>query len=361
MMAMLNQDRWIVMTLAVVGLLTGSAWAQAIDEEGEALEAALLERASHVVGPTDFANSCIECHASEVEAWRQTQHFATNAEMHRTEEAREIIRGLGGRSIKRDAMCLQCHYTAVENNGRLRAMWGISCESCHGQAEEWGPTHALVGGEEGAQQMTPGESDELETDEQRAARLAKSAEQNMIHTGMIYDIATNCFGCHTVPDEKLVNEGGHQAGSDFDLVAWSQGEVRHNFLSSPDGDTNQPASDERKRVLYVVGVMVDLEFTLRNIEKSTEDGPFREAMRERAASLQQRIDALLDAASISELAEVQAALPETLDASTVDAELVETVSTSARAFAENHDGSELAAIDDQVPGEDDYVGTPHTP
>lgn len=359
---MLKYDRLPLMALLMVGMLTAGAWGQAIDEEGEALEAALLQRASKVVGPTDFANSCVECHAVEVEAWRNTQHFATNAEMHRTEEAREIIRALGGRSIKRDAMCMQCHYTTVEDGGRLRAMWGISCESCHGQAEDWGPVHALVGGEEGAQQMTPGESAELETPEQREARLAKSAELGMIHSGMIYEIATNCFGCHTVPDEKLVNEGGHQAGSDFDLVAWSQGEVRHTFLSSPDNQTNEPPTDERKRVLYVVGVMVDMEFTLRNLEKSTEEGPFREAMRERASGLQARIDALLDAQAIDEVAAVKAALPEQFDESTtVDDDLVETVATSARAFAENNDGSELAAIDGLIPGEDEYKGSPHTP
>ncbi|MEX2671143.1 MAG: multiheme c-type cytochrome [Phycisphaeraceae bacterium] len=359
---MLKLDRWLLTTLVMMAMLTGNVWGQAIDKEGDALEAALLERASKVVGPTDFANSCVECHAAEVDAWRNTKHFATYAEMHRTEEAREIIRALGGRSIKRDAMCLQCHYSSVENNGRLRAMWGISCESCHGQAEEWGPAHALVGGEEGAQQMTPGESSELETPEQREARLTQAASQGMIHSGMIYHIATNCFGCHTVPDEQLVNEGGHQAGSDFDLVAWSQGEVRHTFLSSSDGHTNQPPTAERKRVLYVVGVLVDMEFTLRNLAKSTEEGTFREAMRERANGLQTRIDALLEAMTISEVAEVKAALPETFDTSiTVDAELVQTVATAAQAFAENNDGSDLAAIDEQIPGEDAYKGDVYTP
>lgn len=356
---MLKYDRWPLAALAMLGMMTASAWGQAIDEEGEALEAALLARASMVVGPTDFPNSCVECHAVEVDAWRHTQHFATDSQMHRTPEAREIIQAMGGRAIKRDATCVQCHYTAVEDNGRLRAMWGISCESCHGQAEDWGPIHALVGGEAGARQMTPGESAELETPEQRQARLAKSAELGMIHSGMIYEIATNCFGCHTVPDERLVNQGGHQAGSDFELVAWSQGEVRHNFMSPGAGHANRPATAERKRVLYVVGVLVDMEFTLRNLVKSTEEGPFREAMRERAARLSGRIDGLLDAASIEEVAAVKAALPD--DFQNVDAGLVETVSASARAFAESNDGSELAAIDALIPGADAYKGTPYTP
>ncbi|MEX0742153.1 MAG: hypothetical protein WD079_05095, partial [Phycisphaeraceae bacterium] len=102
--------------------------------------------------------------------------------------------------------------------------------------------------------------------------------------------------------------------------------------------------------------------TLRNLAKSTEEGTFREAMRERANGLQTRIDALLEAMTISEVAEVKAALPETFDTSTtVDAELVQTVATAAQAFAENNDGSDLAAIDGQIPGEDAYKGDVYTP
>ena len=54
----------------------------------------------------------------------------------------------------------------------------------------------------------------------------------------IYLIARQCYDCHTVPNERLVNVGGHLAGSqDFELVAWSQGMVRHNFLRTG-GTTN---------------------------------------------------------------------------------------------------------------------------
>ena len=88
----------------------------------------------------------------------------------------------------------------------------------------------------------------------REKRLSAAAAKGMIHSEMTYDIAKNCFGCHTVPNEKLVNVGQHKAGSDFDLVSWAGGEVRHNYASSPgapDSPTNREFSAEERRLLYV--------------------------------------------------------------------------------------------------------------
>ena len=47
-----------------------------------------------------------------------------------------------------------------------------------------------------------------------------------------------------VPEERLVNVGGHTAGSAFELVSWSQGEVRHNLQKSAgkDGVITMPIS-----------------------------------------------------------------------------------------------------------------------
>lgn len=51
-------------------------------------------------------------------------------------------------------------------------------------------------------------------------------------------VAQSCLNCHTAPNEELVNKGGHNVGTlDFELVAWSQGKVRHNFVRS-EGKTN---------------------------------------------------------------------------------------------------------------------------
>ena len=74
-----------------------------------------------------------------------------------------------------------------------------------------------------------------------------------------------------------MNKGGHPAGSAFELVSWSQGEVRHNTWHSK-GRENVPASAARRRMLYLVGLGAELEAALRAIAKATVRKPFAFAM-----------------------------------------------------------------------------------
>ena len=91
----------------------------------------------------------------------------------------------------------------------------------------------------------------------------------MIRPRLLYDLAKNCYSCHVVPQEKLVNVGGHPAGSPFELVSWSQGEVRHNTWHNK-GKDNPVADAGRKRMLYLVGRAVDLETALRAVATATK-------------------------------------------------------------------------------------------
>ena len=105
----------------------------------------------------------------------------------------------------------------------------------------------------------------------------------------VYLIAKQCYNCHTVPNEKLVNVGGHQAGSkDFELVAWSQGMVRHNFLRTG-GTANAESTAAQLRVMYVVGVMTDLEYSLRAVAAATQKAAFGVASAERAVRMKRRL------------------------------------------------------------------------
>ena len=137
---------------------------------------------------------------------------------------------LGLRSIKREGMCVDCHYTQQEQGRRMRVVAGVSCESCHGAAADWLAIHADYGGEHVTKEM--------ETPEHRARRLRESIARGMNNPHNVYLIARQCYDCHTVPNERLVNVGGHAAGSEkFELVAWSQGAVRHSFRRTR-GTTN---------------------------------------------------------------------------------------------------------------------------
>jgi hypothetical protein len=176
----------------------------------------------------------------------------------------------------------------------------------------------------------------------------------MIHSDMTYEIATNCFGCHTVPNETLVNTGKHKAGSDYDLVTRSQGEVRHNFLSSPgapDNPTNRPAGAEEKQVIYVVGAMVDLETSLRNLASVQEKGgDFHNAMISRVNAARKKVDAILATGGASQLAAAVKNVPATVDASTsIDAALADDLGAATREFVKNP--GDLSAMNSQVPTE----------
>ncbi len=159
-----------------------------------------------------------------------------------------------------------------------------------------------------------------------------------------------------------MNEGGHKAGSDFDLVAWSQGEVRHNFVSSagaPDAASNRAAGDVQRRRLYVVGATVDLETSLRNLAAAKQaGGAFQKAMSERAAAARGRVAAIVAQAQLAGLAAALEAVPTSIGATTtVDNGVLDSLAATTRSFVEQRDGPDLAALDALIPKEP--RDTPH--
>jgi len=221
----------------------------------------------------DEQGQCAQCHENAVNSWLESTHKKTYDELHLRDEAQKVIERLGqSGSIRRNDECVQCHYTQVasEPGGRAKTVMGVSCQRCHGGAKEWMDVHQ-----------------DIEGNPDRKARLAKAESMGMRLTDDIYTLAMNCFQCHTVPKEELVNKGQHPAGSDFELVAWSHGEVRHNFLNDDpsarkEEGTNVDSSKETKQIFYVVGKSLDLEFALRGLANATEEGTYLTAMGERA-------------------------------------------------------------------------------
>lgn len=246
------------------------------------------------------SQDCYDCHEHAVDAWKESTHSRTYQEMHLRDEAKGILERIGmSGSIKRSKECTQCHYTGTskEIGARMKTIAGVSCQRCHGPANQWIVPH----------------QDESMPD--RLERLTAAMKLGMRPTVKIYDLARNCFQCHTVPREKLVNMGEHPAGSDeFELVAWSQGEVLHNYLAPTDdpnfrqdGDVNHPATTERKRLLYIMGLSIDLEFSLRSLAIATEDGEFLDSMSDRVQTKYDKLKAL--GLGIAEIDEMVALLP----------------------------------------------------
>ena len=222
------------------------------------------------------ADACIKCHAQADAVWKTTLHFKSFETLHRTAAAKSIAEKMEAGSIKRGKTCVQCHYTQVDRGDRkLKPVAGISCESCHGAGKEWVPVHHDYGG--------PNATRDTETPEHATMRLKNATRLGMRNPHNLYNMARSCLGCHTTPNEKLVNVGGHPAGSpDFEMVSWSQGSLRHNFLRTG-GKENAVADRKRLRVMWLSGLIADLEYSTRAVALATRKDKYGLTAAKRAA------------------------------------------------------------------------------
>jgi len=280
---------------------------------------------------------CIECHKAENKAWQSTHHFTTFKKLHRRKEAKKIAKNLGIKRIKNESDCMQCHYTVKANN---KPIAGISCESCHGAGKKWMDVHNDFGGK-----------DVKKMDEKPAhakMRIAKSEKAGMIRPANLYRLAQNCYECHTVPHEKLVNKGGHKAGSKFELVSWSQGEVRHNYGA---GKENRKITQDRKRMMYIVGRMLDLEYGLRGVAEVTKKSKYAVSMAKRTARAINHLKKIQGAISNSAVADMIAIGSKVDLKANNKSKLIKaakSISKLANNFADANDGTKFAAIDSLI-------------
>ena len=171
-------------------------------------------------------NTCAECHEDAVDVWKQSKHFASYRNFHKTKEAKEIALQLGIKpnDIKRaDSTCSSCHYTVGIKNNRVKPIAGISCQSCHGAASEWVDIHNDYG--------DYGTTAKTETAAHKKIRYEKMHSAGMVYPADLYGLATNCFQCHLIANPDLINNTDHPTSSDFDLVKRSQGDIRHYDLA----------------------------------------------------------------------------------------------------------------------------------
>jgi Cytochrome c554 and c-prime len=293
------------------------------------------------------AESCEKCHASEVSIWKQTPHFGTFQTLHRKPEAQQIANRMGVTSFKENSDCMKCHYTLQSKAPAVEAIAGVSCESCHGAAKDWLNVHSDYGG--------AGVTRESETPENRTARLKSSIRNGMRNPVNVYMVAQSCYRCHTVPDEKLVNVGGHKEGSmDFEFVAWSQGAVRHNFLRS-NGKSNDVSSPERLRVMFVSGMIADLEFSLRATAAATEKATFGINSAQRASRAAKRLAAAqtkINQPLLEEILQVFNGVKLKLNNEKELEAAAEAIATLGVRFAASVKGEQLEAIDPFIPPAD---------
>lgn len=296
--------------------------------------------AQKVLGP----ESCEKCHAAETQNWKQTPHFETLHTLHRKKEAQTIASKLGIASFKTDSNCIQCHYTMQQQGPSLEAVSGVSCESCHGPAKDWINVHHNYG--------DSGVTRARETNEHRRQRLSESIAAGMRNPINVYLVAQSCYRCHTVPDEKLVNIGGHSVGSlDFELVSWSQGMVRHNFVRT-EGRENIESSPERRRLMFVAGMIADLEFSLRATAAATEKTTFGLTAAKRASRAAERLKSAqskLEQPLLDEILKAYARVSLKLNNRAPITDVADQVHRLGLKFAATVRGEDLSAIEQFIP------------
>ncbi len=296
------------------------------------------------------ANACAECHKQEAEAWKGTHHFKTFREMPRNNEAKEIADRLGVRRIKQESLCLSCHFTVQKKSERAEPISGISCESCHSAGQDWIKVHSGYSGK----------TAQTETKEEAQARWKLADSKGMIRPPSLYRLAKNCYGCHVVPQENLVNKGGHRAGSAFELVSWSQGEVLHNTWHSK-GKENVPANAARRRMLYLVGLGVELETSLRAVGKATVRKAYAFLMAQRVDRARKQLSAAAKAApnvpEIAKMVELSYSAGLRLNNESRLAKAADGVSAQLTTITEKYDGSTMNGLDSLIPGPDKLKGT----
>jgi hypothetical protein len=321
--------------LLVLGL-GGVVWAQQSDPP--------LHYALENPELIETQESCRQCHVSEYDVWAKTAHSTGFKTQHRKEAAEKIAKAMGFKLIKRNSLCVTCHYTAKVKKGQLRAIAGVSCESCHGAGGEWVNVHNNYGG--------TGFTFENETAEHKAMRIKKSRELGMRRPSDLYPVVARCYECHIVPNEKLVDVGGHgTADSDFEYVKWSQGVIKHNFLESfltGDGTVNADRTPARTRVMYVVGRAVELEYCIRAMATAKSNKRFFKTMKRRTRAATNELKAINRKVSIPEVDKILAMAkdldpePNSEPALTKAADQIGLVTQE---FIKNNDGSGLGAID----------------
>src|SRR5262249_42877423 len=176
----------------------------------------------------------------------------------------------------------------------------------------------------------------------------------------LYRLAKNCYSCHVVPQEDLVNKGGHPARSAFELVSWSQGEVRHNTRHSK-GKGNGPASPARQRMPYLIGPGVELETGIRAVSHATVRKRYAFEMAKRVDRARKQLAAAAKAApnvpEIAKMVEHAYSAGLKLNNERFLTTAADGVSKLLTSITEKYDGSTMSGLDSLIPGPDKFKGT----
>lgn len=270
----LSKSLKIFSFLAAVAIVAGGA--------GFSKVAAAAEK----VGP----KACEECHSAETKVWEGTKHHESFKTVHKEKRAKQILKAVGDKRMKRSDTCKMCHYTEAPKKagGDPKIVAGPACESCHGAASEWISIHNDFG---------KGVKREDESAEHKAMRLQKAEAAGMIRPVRLFDVASNCMTCHGLAAPGLdaktaaaMLDNDHPLNPDFELVKYSQGSVRHRFYPEFKG-ANPEMNDVEKSRMFVIGQAAALVNATAAMGKS-DHAKYKAAQEKRIATAKSVLDAV---------------------------------------------------------------------
>lgn len=234
---------------------------------------------------------CQECHEREYDVWIHTPHFESYKQVHKKDEAKKIVKAVGGKSMKREDTCVTCHYTQLQTSAsaKPKVKAGPSCESCHGASSDWRAIHNDYGG--------PDLKAEDEAPAHKAKRLADAEAAGMIASRMVYRIAGSCMQCHGLANPNIdgdtltkMLEAGHPVESGFEVVKYSQGSVRHRFVP-PNVNDNSELDPEGTAKLFLGGQAASLVYASQ-VEGKSQQADFVAAQKQRIANARKALEAV---------------------------------------------------------------------
>ena len=171
----------------------------------------------------------------------------------------------------------------------------------------------------------------------------------------VFAVAQSCLRCHTTADEELVNVGGHTAGSlDFEFVSWSQGSIRHNFVRS-DGKANRESSPQRLRVMFVAGMIAELEASLRATSIATQKDTFGVTVAKRAARSIKRLKSVaskVEEPLLDQVLSVASGVKLKLNNGAELSDAADKIAKLGYQFAAQNNGQNLSTLDAFIPKTD---------
>src|SRR5262249_9747443 len=143
------------------------------------------------------------------------------------------------------------------------------------------------------------------------------------------------------------------------MVSWSQGEVRHNTWHSK-GKENVQASAARRRMLYLVGLGVELETGIRAVGRATVRKRYAFEMARRVDRARKQLSAAAKAMpnvpEIAKMVELAYSAGLKLNNERFLTAAADGVSKLLVGITEKYDGSTMGGLDSLIPGQDQLKG-----